>query len=108
MKKGLIYNAGVIYQNKIGSPTQDLSIADIRYLRDTFSEVVKKAETIESDRQTIIKKEITEEEKIKEINVLFEEEYEVALTVDIERLEKAWIKISIPELTLLESINNEN
>lgn len=101
MKKAQIYSLAIFYQNRIAN--KELSIADIRYFRDTFKSIVELAATVEKDRQDIIKwaTELTTEQ-IAEITTLFDEEYEVVLSLDIDRLDSAGIKITAQELSILE------
>ena len=101
MKKAKIYSLAIFYQNRIAN--KELSIVDIRYFRDAFKNIAELATTIEKDRTDIIKwaTELTAEQ-IAEITTLFDEEYEAVLSLDIDRLDSAGIKITAQELSILE------
>lgn len=94
MKKRTIHSVGTIYLGKIYE--KELSISDARYFRDTFKEVLENGRIIEKDRQAIIAgATILTESQVKEVQKLFEEEYDIKFTIDLNRLEQAGITLTI-------------
>ncbi len=102
MKKHIIYQLGIIYQSKVAN--NDMTLSDTRFFRDSFKNYLEHAVQIEKDRQEILKKEISDDEKRKEFEILFNETIPLEkLSNDVlEKIETLGIKISIDNLNILE------
>lgn len=102
MTKEKIYMMALLYQNDLKAQVVKATYA--RQLRDCLKDILEKVETIEKDRQEIIKKHTENKEELaNEIQTLFTEELEVSFNSDIffDILDKGEYKLSadkIPQL----------
>jgi hypothetical protein len=113
MKKSKIYALAIFYQSKIlGIPMSEdekpkkveFSFTDARYFRDSFSKILKHAETIEKDRAQIVESSKAVEKKSAELKKLFDETV-AGVKLDknlVSRLDKAGVTLSIADLPLFE------